>query len=258
MSTTTARHRPVPDRRLLRRSLRTSTSPDDPTPSARARAEILAAPGFGKYFTDHMARATWTRDDGWHDARVEPYGPIALDPSAAVLHYAQEIFEGMKAYRHADGSVWTFRPRGQRRAVRPLGPPAGAARAARGRLPGVARGAGRDRRRVGAQPAARRASTCARSCSPPRRSSGCGRRRRSRTGDRLAGGRLLPRRRKPVSIWLSQEYTARGAGGTGAAKCGGNYAASLLPQREASEQRLRPGRASSTRRAHARSRSSAG
>ena len=62
------------------------------------------------FFTDHMLRAVWTKGGGWGDGRVEPYGPIQLMPSAAVLHYAQEIFEGLKAYRHADGSVWSFRP----------------------------------------------------------------------------------------------------------------------------------------------------
>src|SRR3954452_10858629 len=73
-------------------------------------AEILAAPGFGTYFTDHMVTVEWTPDQGWHDARITAYGPLTLDPATAVLHYAQEIFEGMKAYRHDDGSVWTFRP----------------------------------------------------------------------------------------------------------------------------------------------------
>src|SRR5207342_1143413 len=82
-----------------------------PSPtSPERRSEILADPGFGLYFTDHMYVAEWTPDAGWHDARIEAYGPISLDPATAVLHYAQEIFEGMKAYRHADGSVWTFRP----------------------------------------------------------------------------------------------------------------------------------------------------
>ena len=73
-------------------------------------AEILANPGFGLHFTDHMFTVEWTPADGWHDARVTPYGPLSLDPATAVLHYAQEIFEGMKAYRHEDGSIWTFRP----------------------------------------------------------------------------------------------------------------------------------------------------
>src|SRR5262245_64718531 len=57
-----------------------------------------------------MVTATWTAGQGWHDAGLVPYGPIQLDPATAVLHYAQEIFEGMKAYRHADGSIWAFRP----------------------------------------------------------------------------------------------------------------------------------------------------
>src|SRR5215210_7133151 len=83
----------------------------NPTPVDDARlAEILAEPGFGQHFTDHMLTVEWTPGDGWHAARIEPYGPLTLDPATAVLHYAQEIFEGMKAYRHADGSVWTFRP----------------------------------------------------------------------------------------------------------------------------------------------------
>ena len=74
------------------------------------RAEILTNPGFGKFFTDHMFLAEWTPDSGWYDERVVPYGPLSIDPATAVLHYAQEIFEGMKAYAHADGSIWTFRP----------------------------------------------------------------------------------------------------------------------------------------------------
>src|SRR6187200_2757484 len=73
-------------------------------------AEILANPGFGTHFTDHMFTVEWTPEKGWYDARITPYGPLTLDPATAVLHYAQEIFEGMKAYRHEDGSVWTFRP----------------------------------------------------------------------------------------------------------------------------------------------------
>src|SRR4028119_1367717 len=80
-----------------------------PVPSA-ARRGSRENPGFGRYVTDHMVPVMWTPDDGWHDARVHPYGPLSLDPAAAVLHYAQEIFEGMKAYVHPDDSVWTFRP----------------------------------------------------------------------------------------------------------------------------------------------------
>lgn len=74
------------------------------------RENIKKDPGFGLYFTDHMAHVRYTLDDGWHAHQVQPYAPLQLDPAAAVFHYAQEIFEGLKAYRHADGSVWTFRP----------------------------------------------------------------------------------------------------------------------------------------------------
>src|SRR3954468_1128868 len=87
----------------------TVTPREDPTTDVRL-AELLAAPGFGTHFTDHMLLAEWTPERGWHDARIQEYGPLTLDPATAVLHYAQEIFEGLKAYRHADGSVWTFRP----------------------------------------------------------------------------------------------------------------------------------------------------
>src|SRR5690606_29267273 len=74
------------------------------------RTAALEKLSFGIEFTDHMARVAWTVDGGWHGHRVEAFGPISLSPAASVLHYAQEIFEGLKAYRHADGSVWAFRP----------------------------------------------------------------------------------------------------------------------------------------------------
>jgi branched-chain amino acid aminotransferase len=98
----------------------------DPRPD-EAFAEIMADPGFGDHFTDHMAVALWTRSGGWSRDRIEPYGPFRMDPATAVLHYAQEIFEGMKAYRHADGSIWLFRPDAN---------PHDAAEPARDRLPG--------------------------------------------------------------------------------------------------------------------------
>ena len=72
--------------------------------SPAQRDEILQNPGFGTSFTDHMVDICWSEKGGWHRPRVQPYGPISLDPAAAVLHYGQEIFEGIKAYRHADGS----------------------------------------------------------------------------------------------------------------------------------------------------------
>ncbi|MDO5034140.1 MAG: branched chain amino acid aminotransferase, partial [Actinomycetaceae bacterium] len=65
---------------------------------------------FGDAYSDYMAKAIWTPEDGWHNKEIVPFGPLSLSPAAAVFHYGQEIFEGMKAYRHDDGSIWTFRP----------------------------------------------------------------------------------------------------------------------------------------------------
>ncbi len=152
-----------------------STTPSStPVPDGRL-AEILANPGFGTHFTDHMFTVEWTPDTGWAQARITPYAPLTLDPATAVLHYAQETFEGMKAYRHEDGSVWTFRPeenaarmvRSSKRLAFPELP--------RRRLRPGGRRAGAGRPALGARTArARRASTSVRSCSPPRSSSACG------------------------------------------------------------------------------------
>jgi len=87
-------------------SIETSTRPS----SDGDREKILFKPGFGKYFTDHMVAIDWTLDKGWNAPRIIPYGPLMLDPASLVLHYAQAIFEGLKAYQHADGSIWAFRP----------------------------------------------------------------------------------------------------------------------------------------------------
>lgn len=66
--------------------------------------------GFGQHFTDHWFVARYTTDKGWFEARVEPYGKLSLDPAASVFHYGQALFEGMKAFRREDGSIWLFRP----------------------------------------------------------------------------------------------------------------------------------------------------
>ncbi len=77
------------------------------TPKEKPASDIL---GFGKYFTDHMFMMDYTAGEGWHDARIVPFAPIALHPASTVLHYGSEIFEGLKAYRRADGQVQLFRP----------------------------------------------------------------------------------------------------------------------------------------------------
>jgi branched-chain amino acid aminotransferase len=206
----------------------------DPTGPER-RAEIMADPEFGKYFTDHMARAVWTPETGWTEAAVVPFGPIPMHPAAAVLHYAQEIFEGLKAYRHPDGSVWTFRPeanaerfvRSARRLALPELPVSAFLDSVR-KLVAVDQewvpGGGEQSLYLrpfmfasepflGVRPSVE--VTYMVIASP--------------VGPYFSGGV------KPVSIWLSQEYTRAGRGGTGAAKCGGNYAASLAPMVEAAE-----------------------
>src|SRR5260370_41384667 len=77
---------------------------------AAEREAMLAAPGFGQVFTDHMITLRWSADRGWHDGRLEAYGPFTFDPATMVFHYAQEFFEGLKAYRHDTGSITMFRP----------------------------------------------------------------------------------------------------------------------------------------------------
>jgi branched-chain amino acid aminotransferase len=207
-----------------------TTAPTDPA----RRAEILAAPGFGKFFTDHMVTATWTPDAGWHDGRIEPYGPIPLDPAAAVLHYAQEIFEGMKAYRHPDGSVWAFRPEvnGQRmaRSARRLALPelpvedflASLETLVRTDVDWVPDG-GENCLYLRPYMFASEAFLGVRPADEIRYLViACP------VGSYFSGGV------KPVSIWLSTDFTRAALGGTGAVKCGGNYAASLAAQLEAS------------------------
>jgi branched-chain amino acid aminotransferase len=208
------------------------TRSQDSVPASR-RAEILAEPGFGLWFTDHMVTATWTPDAGWHDAGVRPYATLSLDPATAVLHYAQAVFEGLKAYRHADGSIWTFRPeangarfaRSARRMALPELPVGDfvAALTALVRVDADWVPAGGEKSLylrpfmyasevfLGVRPA--KEVTFCLIASP--------------VGPYFASGV------EPVKIWLSADYTRAAPGGTGAAKCAGNYGASLIAQQEA-------------------------
>ncbi|MAS54606.1 MAG: branched-chain amino acid aminotransferase [Nocardioides sp.] len=208
------------------------------TPTSDERlAEILANPGFGTHFTDHMFTVEWTPAEGWHDARIEPYGPLTLDPATAVLHYAQETFEGMKAYRHPDGSVWSFRPeqngermvRSSQRLALPELPVEDFVRAVDALVevdqrwvPDASTGEKSLYLRpfmiatevfLGVRPSQH--VTFMVIASP--------------AGAYFKGGV------KPVSLWLTEEYTRAGRGGMGAAKTGGNYASSLVAQQEATE-----------------------
>ena len=80
------------------------------TTSPKEKPQDETKLGFGKKFTDHMFVMDYTEGEGWHDARIVPYAPFPLDPATVVFHYAQEIFEGMKAYRTADDTIQLFRP----------------------------------------------------------------------------------------------------------------------------------------------------
>jgi branched-chain amino acid aminotransferase len=209
----------------------------NPVPrSAEERAAILAEPGFGRYFTDHMVRADWTATEGWSDGEVVPYGPLTLDPATMVLHYGQEIFEGLKAYRQPDGSIATFRPT------------ANAARFARSaqrlgmaELPAelfvesIRALVDVDRDWVPTGPAASlylRPFMLATEV-------GLGVRPANSYAYLLIAspaGAYFPRGVQPVTVWLCTEYTRAAPGGTGEAKCGGNYAASLVAQAQAAAQ----------------------
>src|SRR5213083_2863159 len=91
-------------------SLEFEIRPNPAPVSAAERASLLTNPWFGRVFTDHMVTVRYADGKGWYDARVEARGPVPMDPATAVLHYAQEIFEGLKAYRTGDGGVTLFRP----------------------------------------------------------------------------------------------------------------------------------------------------
>jgi len=208
---------------------------NDRAMSDEEREAILAAPGFGKHFTDHMVDICWSETGGWHRPRVQPYGPIALDPSAAVLHYGQEIFEGLKAYRHADGSIWSFRPDANARRLQ-----RSAKRLALPELP-VEHFLESLRQLIAVDgdwvPSAPETSLYLRPFMFAKEAFLGVRPAHkvayyviaSPAGAYFSGGVA------PVSIWLTTTYSRAGKGGTGAAKTGGNYAASLVAQAEASE-----------------------
>jgi branched-chain amino acid aminotransferase len=203
----------------------------NPTPrSDEQRAEILAAPGFGRYFTDHMVRIDFA-DGAWGPGQVVPYGPLTLDPATSALHYGQEIFEGLKAYRQPDGSIATFRP------------DANAARFARSA----------ERLAMAELPTelfveSLRALVDADQAWVPNDPDqslylrpfmiatevGLGVNKPSGSYTFLVigspAGAYFSGGVKPVKVWLSTDYTRAAPGGTGAAKCAGNYAAAFVAQ----------------------------
>ncbi|MER7792383.1 branched-chain amino acid aminotransferase [Streptomyces sp. NPDC097640] len=205
-----------------------------PRPAADRQA-ILADPGFGRHFTDHMVTIGWTADRGWHDARLGPYAPLAMDPANMTLHYGQAIFEGLKAYPQPDDTVALFRPEANARRFQHS-----ARRLAMPELPvdtfieacellvrqdraWVPRGAERSlylrpfmiatENALGVRPASSYLFVVI--ASP--------------------AGAFFPGGVEPVSVWVTQRYVRAAPGGTGVAKCAGNYAGSLIAQAEAAE-----------------------
>ena len=218
----------------MKRDMKFDIQPTPHPTSDKDRTAKLTDPGFGRVFTDHMSIVRYNQAEGWHDARVESRANFPLDPAAAVLHYAQEIFEGLKAYKRDDGGVSLFRPdanarrfwnSADRMAMAQVPEPVfieaveQLVRIDRAWIPG---GEGSLYLRpfmiaseifLGVKPSAEYIFAVI--ASP--------------VGSYFKGGPA------PVSIWVSENYTRAAIGGTGAVKCGGNYAASLRAQAEAIE-----------------------
>jgi branched-chain amino acid aminotransferase len=206
---------------------------DHPVPAAEREA-MLEAPGFGQLFTDHMITLRWSAERGWHDGRLEPYGPFTLDPATSVFHYSQEFFEGLKAYRQDNGAITMFRPDANAARFN-----LSAHRMAMPELPEetfiralellvtqdrdwVPAGEGNSlylrpfmiatQRGLGVNHPSNEYLFCV-IASP--------------AASYFSGGV------KPVTVWLSQDYTRAAPGGTGGVKTGGNYAAAFLAQQQA-------------------------
>jgi branched-chain amino acid aminotransferase len=204
--------------------------------AAAERDRILANPGFGQHFTDHMVRADWTAADGWNEPELVDYEVLGLDPASMFIHYGQSIFEGLKAYRHGNGELMAFRP--EANAVRFH---RSATRLAMAELP--------EEMFLGAVEALVRADAAWIADDPEKSlylrpfqfgtEVGLGVRPANAYTFLLIAspaGAYFPRGVKPVSVWLSTEFVRAAPGGTGEAKCSGNYAASLIAQAHAAEQ----------------------
>lgn len=206
----------------------------NPAPvAANERAQLLENPGFGRVFTDHMALVRYSDDKGWHGAAIQPRTIFQMDGASAVLHYAQEIFEGLKAYRLPDGGAALFRPdanarrfqsSAERMAMAPLPEDIfvesirALVRADRDWIPDTEGGALYLRPFMiasevflGVKPSTDYLYAVI----------------ASSVGAYFKGGAPA------VTLWVSEDYTRAAPGGTGAAKCGGNYASGLIAQAEA-------------------------
>ncbi|MDR6850237.1 branched-chain amino acid aminotransferase [Sphingomonas sp. BE270] len=226
----TIAHRPTAD-------AQTFAVEPHPTPTlANERTGLIANPGFGRVFTDHMVTIRYNEVAGWHDAKITPRAAFQMDTASAVLHYAQEIFEGLKAYRLPDGGAALFRPAAnaarfrksaERMAMVPLPDELfvesvrAIVRQEADWIPDIDGGALYLRPFMiasevflGVKPSSEYLYAVI----------------ASSVGAYFKGGAPA------VTLWVSQDYTRAAPGGTGAAKCGGNYAASLIAQAEATRQ----------------------
>ena len=209
----------------------------DVVPAAR-RAELLANPGFGRFFTDHMVTIEWDETVGWHNAQLRPYGPFSVDPASTVLHYAQEVFEGLKAYRQVSGAVAMFRPT------------TNAARfnrsAARMSMPGLPDDTfvhalellvtqDRDWVPGASAPGSEESLYLRPFMFASQLGLGISRPSASCTFAAIASpaATYFSRGGDPLSVWLADTYTRAAPGGTGEAKTGGNYAGAFAGQLDA-------------------------
>ncbi|MXV43768.1 branched-chain amino acid aminotransferase [Saccharibacter sp. 17.LH.SD] len=199
--------------------------------SPERRAELLKDPKFGRVFTDHMVVIRYKEGQGWHDAKVTPRRPLEIDPASTVLHYGQEIFEGMKAYRGSDGEIRLFRPEANAERFA-----TSARRLAMAELP--------EDLFLGAIEALLKVDH---DWIPTNRDQSLYLRPLMISNEVFLGVKradeyLFVLLASPVGayfsagcvpVWVSENYTRAAIGGTGEAKCGGNYASSLVPQQEA-------------------------
>ncbi|VEJ45488.1 branched-chain amino acid aminotransferase [Bartonella vinsonii] len=197
------------------------------------REEILKSPSFGQFFTDHMCTIQWTEDKGWHNAVISQYKPLEINPASTVLHYAQEIFEGLKAYLAKDGRILLFRP--EANAQRFI---ESAKRLAMPELPkeifldAINQLVKIDQKWVSGLP---NASLYIRPFMFGNESFLGVRPSKEYLFCIIASPveSYFKGEEKSVSVWIETDYSRAGPGGTGAAKCGGNYAAGLLAQNSA-------------------------
>ena len=207
-----------------------------PRVSNEERVKRMEHLGFGKIFTEHMVVIPFTEGKGWGRGTLKPYGPLVLDPAASVLHYGQAIFEGFKAFHQPDGHIKTFRPDANAKRFNNS-----ARRLAMQEVPEelfmeaadlliqtdrawVPQAVGESlyirpfmiatEAALGVKPSSEYLFIMMASPS----------------------GAYFPKGVKPVTVWISDEYVRAAPGGTGAAKCAGNYAASLIAQAQAKDQ----------------------